>query len=68
MWTPCDAVGDDGLHHCPYESTFTGYAGEMCRTMCGQGVDEDASPTEECDGEEVNGCELKKYLSYQKMI
>lgn len=40
IWTPCDEVGDDGMHHCPFEDTYTGYESEMCRVCCGLGVDE----------------------------
>lgn len=40
-WTPCDEIGDDGLHRCPFEDTYTGYESEMCRVCCGLGVDED---------------------------
>ena len=37
---PCEIKGEDGLYHCPYADTYTGYESEMCRTMCGLGVDE----------------------------
>ena len=52
MWTPCDTPDYNGVHHCPYEDSYTGYAGEMCRTCCGLGVDEDSYPEEEYDEEE----------------
>lgn len=42
MYTPCDDIGNDGMHHCPYEDTYAGYESEMCRVCCGLGVDEDA--------------------------
>ncbi len=45
--TECDKIGPDGLHHCPFEDTYTGYASEMCRVCCGLGVDEDSYPEEE---------------------
>lgn len=48
MYTPCDAVDYDEkgnpVHKCPYEDTYTGYVSEMCRVMCGLGVDEDSYP------------------------
>ena len=49
MWTPCDAIGDDGLHHCPYEKSYSGYSDEMCRVCCGIGVDESSYPEEYID-------------------
>lgn len=52
MWTPCDTPDYDGVHHCPYEDSYTGYPGEMCRNCCGLGVDEDSYPEEEYDEEE----------------
>lgn len=39
-WTPCDEIGDDGMHHCPYEDSYTGYESERCRVCCGLGVDD----------------------------
>ena len=42
--TPCDEPYEDEkgneVHHCPYEDSYTGYPGEMCRVCCGLGVDE----------------------------
>lgn len=46
-WTPCDVQDNDGLHHCPYADTYTGYESEMCRTCCGLGVDDDAEDFDE---------------------
>lgn len=40
-WTPCDEIGYDGMHHCPYADTYSGYEDEMCRNCCGLGVDGD---------------------------
>ena len=37
---PCDIPDYEGNYHCPYADTYTGYEGEMCRVMCGLGVDE----------------------------
>ena len=37
---PCDVPDENGNHVCPYADSYTGYESEMCRTMCGQGVDE----------------------------
>ena len=38
---PCDTfVDENGMHVCPFASTYTGYADEMCRVCCGHGVDE----------------------------
>lgn len=51
MWTPCDEVGDDNQYHCPYEDTFSGFVGEMCRICCGLGVDQDSYPEEEPEKE-----------------
>jgi len=39
-WTPCDEADENGNHYCPYEDTYGGYEGEMCRVCCGLGVDE----------------------------
>lgn len=47
MWTPCDVVGDDGRHHCPYEGEYGGSEGSMCRDCCGLGVDENSYDYEE---------------------
>jgi uncharacterized protein (UPF0305 family) len=42
--TPCDIpyVDENGnkVYYCPYEDSYTGYEGEMCRVCCGLGVDE----------------------------
>lgn len=42
--TPCDIPyeTEDGRieHICPYEDVYSGYEDEMCRNMCGLGVDE----------------------------
>lgn len=49
MQTPCDIpveevneeTGKMETHYkCPYADTYTGYESEMCRCMCGLGVDE----------------------------
>lgn len=49
MWTPCDVPEEvineetgkvEVRHICPYLDTYTGYKGEMCRVVCGIGVDE----------------------------
>ena len=37
---PCDIPDENGIHHCPYADSYTGYESEMCRNMCGHGVDE----------------------------
>lgn len=37
---PCDTSDCDGIHHCPYADSYTGYESEMCRVCCGLGVDE----------------------------
>jgi hypothetical protein len=50
MQTPCDVLKDDNGHSvCPYEDTYCGYASEMCRNMCGLGVDENPYPEEDYD-------------------
>ncbi len=49
--TPCDQLGSDGKHHCPYEDCYTGYESEMCRNCCGVGCDEDSYPEEEYEEE-----------------
>ena len=46
-WTPCDVQDNDGLYHCPYAETYTGYESEMCRNCCGLGVDDDAEDFDE---------------------
>ncbi len=35
--TPCDIPNNDGTYSCPYSDDPTG---DLCRNMCGQGVDE----------------------------
>lgn len=50
-WTPCETPDFDGQHHCPFEDSYTGYAGEMCRVCCGEGVDETSYPDEDFDEE-----------------
>lgn len=37
MYNPCDDIGPDGLHHCPYGAI---YASE-CRYYCPSYMDED---------------------------
>lgn len=38
--TPCDIKDENEQSHCPYADSYTGYESEMCRVMCGLGVDE----------------------------
>ena len=49
METPCDIpteiydeeTGEFRMEYvCPYKDSYTGYESEMCRNMCGLGVDE----------------------------
>ena len=48
--TPCDYLRDaNDMAYCPFEDTYGGYAGEMCRVCCGLGVDEDNYPDEDYD-------------------
>ncbi len=46
-WTPCDTPNEDGICICPFQDCYSGYEDEMCRNMCGLGVDEDSYPDEE---------------------
>lgn len=55
MQTPCDTpveyINDKGKlvteYRCPYKKTYTGFESEMCRNMCGEGVDEDSYPEDD---------------------
>lgn len=47
-WTPCDDIDDNGIHHCPYEDTYTGYADEMCEVCCGYVESESEEYYEQC--------------------
>lgn len=44
---PCDSTDSNGLHVCPFQSTYGGYEDEMCRNCCGLGVDGDEEYEEE---------------------
>ncbi len=43
---PCDETDCTGSHHCPFADSYSGSESEMCRNMCGLGVDEDSYPEE----------------------
>lgn len=44
---PCNIPDENGNYKCPYALDYMGSESEMCRNMCGIGVDEDSYPEED---------------------
>ena len=50
MYTPCDDIGPDGLHHCPYGAMYS----SDCAYYCPQNEEPEDYPDLEDDDDEDN--------------
>ena len=50
MYTPCDDIGPDGLHHCPYDAMYS----SDCDYHCPQNEEPEDYPDLEDEDDEDN--------------